>query len=357
MIGKLMLPVVALGMAAYATNYVISTHPAAAPSKFAARPIEAPYSQTLCGVGVIEAATENIAVGSAMPGTVVELMVSVNQEVKAGDALLRLDDRELRAQLKIREAGLIVSNEKLSRLESLPRTEELPAKSQKVRECRAQVEYHSDNLKRISDLLKTKALAITEYESARRSLRVAEAQLATAQSEYALLEAGAWQPDRALAEAEIAFAKAELEKTQCDIDRLTVRAPIAGRILKMNVRLGEYVATPSPFPLLLMGQTDPLHVRVEIDDRDLDRLILGARATAVVRGRSRRRFPLVFVRAEPYVVPKSELTGHPLEQVDTRVLQVIYRIGGSTEMLYVGQELDVFIEAALDKAHTENGGR
>lgn len=55
--------------------------------------------------------------------------------------------------------------------------------------------------------------------------------------------------------------------------------------------------------------------------------------------------PLEFVRFEPFVVPKRSLTGDSTERVDTRVLQVIYRVERDDIPLFVGQQLDVFIEA------------
>jgi hypothetical protein len=56
-------------------------------------------------------------------------------------------------------------------------------------------------------------------------------------------------------------------------------------------------------------------------------------------------FPLRFVRIEPYVVPKKSLTGDNTERVDTRVLQVIYAVDTQGKRLFVGQQLDVFIDA------------
>lgn len=54
-----------------------------------------------------------------------------------------------------------------------------------------------------------------------------------------------------------------------------------------------------------------------------------------------------FVRVEPYVVPKKSLTGENTERVDTRVLQVIYAIERTEYPVYVGQQLDVFIDGEV----------
>lgn len=66
--------------------------------------------------------------------------------------------------------------------------------------------------------------------------------------------------------------------------------------------------------------------------------------------------PLVFVRIEPFVVPKKSLTGDSTERVDTRVLQIIYRVEGDMLPLFVGQQMDVFIDGSdLKTAMTMTG--
>jgi hypothetical protein len=90
---------------------------------------------------------------------------------------------------------------------------------------------------------------------------------------------------------------------------------------------------------------DKLHVRVDVEEHDASRVRPGASATAAVRGNASLKTPLTFVRFEPFVVPKKSLTGDSTERVDTRVLQVIYRIEDNKLPLFVGQQMDVFIDA------------
>jgi hypothetical protein len=97
-------------------------------------------------------------------------------------------------------------------------------------------------------------------------------------------------------------------------------------------------------PLVMLGNTDELHVRVDIDEFDIPRLVLDAPAVAMPKGHPDRKYPLSFVRVDPYVVPKKTLTGENTERVDTRVLQVIYEIDSQGDKLYVGQQMDVFID-------------
>ena len=97
----------------------------------------------------------------------------------------------------------------------------------------------------------------------------------------------------------------------------------------------------------MLGNIERLHVRVDIDEFDIPRFDPGAAASAVPRGSLQERYPLKFVRIEPFVVPKKSLTGDNTERVDTRVLQVIYECDpDGRPPLFVGQQVEVFITAA-----------
>ena len=191
----------------------------------------------------------------------------------------------------------------------------------------------------------------------RAAEQVAEAQLADAKHEFALAESLsglgiATKGDRERkrfaiqkAEAQLTLAKAEMESSKTDLDRLTVRAPIDGQVLQCNVQPGEYAGAGGP-PLLILGNVSPLHVRVDVNENDAWRVRAGAPAFGTLRGNRDIGTPLTFVRFEPYVVPKKSLTGDSTERTDTRVLQVIYSFERGNQPIYVGQQMDVFIDAS-----------
>ena len=98
-------------------------------------------------------------------------------------------------------------------------------------------------------------------------------------------------------------------------------------------------------PLILLGSVTPLNVRVDVDENDAWRVHAGAPAVGYLRGNTKVRAPLTFVRFEPYVVPKKSLTGDSTELVDTCVLQVIFSFTRGDLPIFVGQQMDVFIDA------------
>jgi multidrug resistance efflux pump len=348
MFRKYLLPLIALVLLIFSIGHVVIAHqqaPALAPPR---EPPRSSFERSVAGSGIVEAQTENISIGSALPGVVMEVYVpveKVGQRVKAGDPLFRVDDRALKATLRVQEANLAAAEAQLAKLDAQPRPEELPPSDGKVRVAQANVRLQQDLAERARRLVATRAMAEEDVNQRQLALEVARQQLAQAKADYDLLKAGAWKPDKDIAYAAVLQARAQIEQTKIELERLVVRAPVDGDVLQVNVRPGEYVGAPPNQALVVLGSVHELHVRVDIDEHDIPRYRPGARAQAMVRGNPQVSFPLRFVRVEPYVIPKKSLTGDNTERVDTRVLQVIYKIDKTDQPVYVGQQLDVFIEA------------
>ena len=152
--------------------------------------------------------------------------------------------------------------------------------------------------------------------------------------------------DVAINEGALAEAKAQVEQLNIEVERRTVRAPLAGRILQIKIHLGEFaqsgVVTP---PLMLLGDDSRLHVRVDINENDAWRVQTTAPAMAFVPGNPDLKVRLRFERIEPYAIPKISLTGESTERTDTRVLEVIYSFERADLPIYIGQRMNVYIQA------------
>lgn len=348
MLRKFALPLVALGLLTFAVVHVVTANqeqPRLAPPR---EPARAAFAHSVAGAGVVEAESENIAIGTALPGVVLEVHVpvtKVGQRVKAGDPLFRVDDRALRAQLTVQEANLAAAQAQLGRLEAMPRPEELPPSEAKVKVAQAGVNAQHDLAERARRLVNSRAMADEDVIQRQLALEVGRQQLTQAKADHELLRAGAWKADKEVAYAAVLQARALVDQTKTELDRATVRAPVDGTVLQVNVRPGEYVGATAGQALVVLGNVHALHVRVDIDEHDIPRYRPGAAGQAMLRGNPQAAFPLTFVRVEPYVVPKKALTGDNTERVDTRVLQLIYKIGPTEQQVYVGQQLDVFIDA------------
>ncbi len=141
------------------------------------------------------------------------------------------------------------------------------------------------------------------------------------------------------------IARAKLKAAEANLELHNIRSPIDGVILSLNTRVGEYAQTGnSAEPFARLGNISPMYIRIDIDENDAWRFRPDSSAVAYVRGNNNIKVDLQFVRIEPYVRPKTSLTGDSIERVDTRVLQLIYKFEPTGKPIYIGQQMDAYIE-------------
>ncbi|MFO0960441.1 MAG: HlyD family efflux transporter periplasmic adaptor subunit [Isosphaeraceae bacterium] len=287
-------------------------------------------------------------IGTNLPGVVVEVPARalLGKKIEAGTILFRIDETPYRAELKVRQAALDAAEADLHRLENAPRPEDLPIAEAAVEENAPMAQQRRGRPQPRQATFQRSAGTQTDFDTAWLPAPGRQAALAKSSAELLKLKRGTWKEEIDIARAKVEQARAQLSSTESDIERLKVRALVPGTVLQVNVRPGQYAAMIWKEPLVVLGNDEVLHVRVDIDEHDLPRFRPGARAVGFLRGFSDRRFDLEFVRVEPYVIPKKSLTGDNSERVDTRVLEVIYRLPSDRPIpVYVGQQMDAYLEA------------
>ncbi len=349
MIRKYVVPAVAVFGLLFGVFMMVATTKPAVQAKPVAEPAKAPFAAYVAGAGLIEAATENVKVGTPTGGLVTQVLVKAGDRVHKGQPLWQLDDGPKRAELAKEEAALAAAEATLDKLRQGTRPEEAHKQEAQVQQAAAQLEDARAQLQLREAAAADEARAVSrdELNQARHAVQQREAALAYQQAELDRLRAGTWAPEIRIQEAAVQQARAQVRQTQTDLDRLTIRSPLDGEVLQVKLHIGEYApAAQTDDALMLLGNQDVLNIRVDVDEQDGWRIERQRKAVASPQGRGDLRIPLQFVRIEPYVLPKKSLTGASTERVDTRVLQVLYRFRQPHGAhLYVGQQMDVFIEA------------
>ncbi len=351
------LPLVALLSLTFAVSWTLAERPVRKQEAPPAPPPETSTAETVAAVGLVEPETENIALSCAVSGLVTSLNVKVGDRVRARQKLFSIDSRDLAADLAQKRAALDNARAQLAKLEAAPRPEEIPPAEAKVAEAKAQLEDAAVQVRLIESVVDSRAVKKEDVLRRRLAYQAAQARLSQAEKELALLKAGTWAPDLAIAHTQVEQAEAAVRIDEVNLDRLTMRAPMDGVILQNKVRLGQYAQCgPLADPLMIFGGGRERHIRANIDEEDSWRVKAGQTASAHVRGNSKATYDLEFVRFEPYVIPKQSLTGDATERVDTRVLQAVYRFRDRDADVRDGQQMDVFINAPARPAPAAQRG-
>lgn len=267
------------------------------------------FEHNIAGIGFVESSSRNINIGSFSPGIVSKVMVNEGDLINKDDVLFTLDQRTPIAEIQNKKDALNVAKSALA-LSNI------------------ELADHQDRLNRAQGLKSGRS--ISEEELKKRHFAVEKAK-----ADIQIKENMITQAETSLQLAEIAF-----EKT-------FVKSPIDGVVLKVHISPGEFISgneqeDNSP---ILLGKTHPLFVRVQIDENDIWRFDKTLKALAFLRSNKTVKLPLFFIRIEPYAHGKRNIKGTGSELVDTRIIEIIYRIDSDINNLYIGQQLDIFIES------------
>lgn len=307
-------------------------------------PPRSPYKTYISGVGVVEASSENIAIAAPLNRIVEKVFVNVGDKVKRGEILLRLENRDLMARAKVQQASYEISKARLEKLQSLPRAEDLAIAEAAMSIAKTELESAKIQYEMVQGLPDPRAISREQRDSRLFGYQQAQAKWRESQANLEKVKSGVWKPDLEIAELEVQEAGANVERVKAEIDRTIIRSPINGTILRVRVHDGESTSDFTNTPMMIVGDISEMYLRVSINQLDIPFFNPKAPAIAYLQGDATEQFPLEFIRIEPYLISKQNLTNEVIEKVDTQVLQIIYRIDVKDRLLIVGQQMDAFIE-------------
>jgi len=342
---------------AVVSAFLFSQQPSAQPPVF--KPAANPYAHGIYSDGIVEsdqAHGENINIYPEVPGPITRILVTEGQQVHQGDALLALDDSVQRATSAQLQAQAEAAHAMLRELKAEPRRETLAVSQAQVDNARATLKNARDQLakQQRSYDIDPKSISADALDNALNAEKIAATGLEVIERQFELTKAGAWVYDVENAERTYTSLQKAADSAAALLAKYTLRAPADGVIMAVNSSVGSYVSPQGAYdsytqgynPLILMGRPQThLQVRAYIDEILVHELPPPEKIEGqmFVRG-TNVHVPLTFVRIQPYVSPKIELSDAREERVDLRVLPIVFRFEKPSDLnLYPGQLVDVYV--------------
>ncbi|MGN6581799.1 MAG: HlyD family secretion protein [Bordetella sp.] len=322
-------------------------------------PVGNPYPTAIYATGIVEseqAGGANINMYPDVSGVVTQVLAHEGDKVRAGETLLRIDDTVQRATAEQLHAQMLAAGVVLDKLKAEPRKETLAVAKAQVDQAQANLKAARDQYdkRRMSYEMDRRSISKDVVDTARDALGQAQTALEVARRQYELTRAGAWRYDIESQARQYDALSQSYNAAAALLQKYTLAAKSDGVILALNAAVGSYVSPQGVYdsytngsdPVIVMGAPqDYLAVRCYVDEILVSRLPAPdhMRAQLSVRG-AEVKVPLEFVRVQPYVSPKIQLSNQRQEKVDLRVLPVIFRFKKSDlPMIYPGLLVDVFI--------------
>jgi multidrug resistance efflux pump len=300
------------------------------------------------GSGVVEPADHETRVAADVAGRIVRIRVKERETVAAGMPLVELESAPERAALDAAEADVGVQTAALLRTARGLRQEDVEALIGEAGAAKARAESSAEILARTEKLAETGAVSTDELDRARRQSEADERSFKAADARRLGGVNGGRREDVAVAQAQVKAAVARRDEARARLERLTIRAPIDGTILQLRYRIGEYYNPASPTgvavePLVVLGDLRAIRVRVDVDERDIARLKLGAPGYVTLSAFPGRRFAGKVVEIGARMGRKNVRTDDPIERLDVKILEVLVQIA-EPEGLVPGIRVTAYVE-------------
>ena len=344
-------------LAGSAAAYYFSITRPALPPVFS--PASDPYVSGIYAEGIVESVQtsgENINTYPEVAGTVKEILVAEGQEVRKGMPLLLIDPSIQKATAEQQKSAAQAALAMLEELKAEPRKENLDIAEAQAISAQAALKTAQDEMSKQKTAyeLDPRSVSKDALDSAINAEAVAQANLEVARRQRDLTKAGAWIFDIRNQERQYNALEKAYRASSALLSKYTLNAPSDGIVMSVNTIVGSYVSPQGSYnsytqgmdPVLVLGtpQTN-LHVRCYVDEILVPRLPVPSKIKAQmsVRG-SNVKVPLDYVRVQPFVSPKIELSDERQERVDVRVLPIIFKFEKPKDLnLYPGELVDVYI--------------
>lgn len=222
-------------------------------------------------VGRVMGDTES-AVMSKIPGRVLRVAGEVGQEVKAGQPLVYLDDRDYHVALAQAEATLQGAQARLADTLNGTRSQQKIQLQEKIQAAKAAMDNAKISLDRTNSLKQSGAVSQSQLDAANLAYTQAQTAYQAAVQDQSLANEGATKETIASLQAAVAVAKATVDSARLSIGNTVILSPLTGKIAAKNIQAGETVSTSAA--LLTIVSREPA-VEASIPEEQINNIQAG----------------------------------------------------------------------------------
>jgi len=302
-----------------------------------------PDGNFIAGNGRVEPKGREVNVSANAPGRVAAVHVEEGQRVDKGTVILELETSAESAALNTARAELDRAKAELARTLRGPRSEDVEALVAESNAAEARAQLARSESERAQRLADDGAISLEAAERSRQEAEALEATSRAARARANAANAGSRPEDIAASRSSVKAASARVDEMGAHLERLRVVAPFDGEVLQVKFRPGEYFDPRNGEPLLIVGDTSQLHVRMDVDERDVGRVRMGAPAFVTAEAFAGKRFEGKVIEIGRHMGRKNVRTDEPTERLDTKILEVLVALNES-EGLVPGMRVSSYVE-------------
>jgi HlyD family secretion protein len=274
---------------------------------------------------------DRVAVTAELAEPVMRWGVAEGDRVEAGTVVLELDTRRQDARIAEAKSDLAVSEARLAELANGATVETIDAARANLARTRAAQEDAETEYTRVAELRKRELVAQSAVDQALAARNQRRAETSQADAQLRELTRGTRSEQIDQATAAVAAARAALDTLKLTRERLTVRAPRAGRIDALPFRVGDQPPVGAELVSMLVG--DAPYARVFVPAPRRTEVDVGTRFEVRIEGIATPfKAKLRSIRSEPSFTPYYALAGDDASRLVYRAELLLDNNAGVAEL-------------------------
>jgi HlyD family secretion protein len=301
------------------------------------------------GIGYVEPVSEVRRLMMRAGGVIKQCRVGVGEQVRKGQTILELDDATQRAEVEVARKNVELARAEADQVIAGINPYRIRVAEQKAQRLREKLRHCRAEADRYHAMIASRAASAREYESMNTQRLQTEVELKEQEAELEHLRHHVTPEQKAMLEAKVRHAQANLELAEERLRETRLLAPFDGTVLKLLKREGEGVRTSEPEAVVLFGDMSRVRVRAEVDERFVRHLEVGQAATVYGRNLAGKAYHGRLASLEHMMGNKTVFTRASSERKDLDVLQVLIDLGPDFRAP-AGLQVEVKIECPCDRA-------
>lgn len=305
--------------------------------------------------GRVEPKDGEVRIAGEVGGKIVEVLAKTNDQVKAGDLLLRLDDTDY--YTKVAAAASEAGVRERERSEEQATGLALDRRNAEDALAKAQRAVFAAHEAFDAAYRSAKAGKGTDdaVETARKDLVSKQDALADAKNTLTEVDAKSGMPLPQRLESSLALARSDLTSAELALERTRIRAPADGTVLNILAKVGE-TAVPSPdSALVVFGDMSSLRLRAEVEERDAAKVRVGQRVVVKADAFPDKTFEGTVTSISQSLGAPRIATRGPRRPNDVEVVEVMVDLDGHPP-LFTGMRVDTFFKLDNSQASAATTG-
>jgi HlyD family secretion protein len=299
--------------------------------------------------GRIEPRTGEIRVGTPILGRIADVHVRTNDEVNEGELLVRLDDEEVRARLSAAEAEAGARKRERDAQPATAGRDDVRKAEDAAYTSERLVSAARNELDNLVNAIRNGTAGNEKFADVRKKLTDARDRLARDRTTLLNAQARANLPAPNRFESSLTAGRADVSAADALLEKTRLRAPLSGRVLQLQAKVGETVAPAPDQPLVVLGDMSVIRVKAEVDERDVGKLKVGQSAFVRTDAFAAQSFEgRISAVASSLGPPRIGQRG-PRRPTDVEVLEVTIDLVGQSPLL-PGMRVDAFFRKAEEAA-------